>query len=79
MKSRALVLFDIDGTLVRRAGPHHREALVEAVRKVTGLDTTTENIPVHGMLDSDILARMMRDAGAPEELILRHLPVELVS
>jgi len=74
MKSRALVLFDIDGTLVRRAGPHHREALVEAVRAVTGLDTTTENIPVHGMLDPDILARMMRDAGAPEELITRRLP-----
>jgi beta-phosphoglucomutase-like phosphatase (HAD superfamily) len=36
MKSRALVLFDIDGTLVRRAGPHHREALVEAVRAPTG-------------------------------------------
>ena len=74
MKSRALVLFDIDGTLVRRAGPHHREALVEAVRAVTGLDTTTENIPVHGMLDPDILRRMMRDAGAPEELIVRQLP-----
>ena len=65
---------EIDGTLVRRAGPHHREALVEAVRAVTGLDTTTENIPVHGMLDPDILARMMRDAGAPEELIARWLP-----
>ena len=63
MKSRALVLFDIDGTLVRRAGPHHREALVEAVRAVTGLDTTTENIPVHGMLDPDILMRMMRRCG----------------
>lgn len=74
MKSRALVLFDIDGTLVRRAGPHHREALVEAVRAVTGLDTTTENIPVHGMLDPDILMRMMRDAGASEDLVARHLP-----
>ncbi len=73
MKSRSLVLFDIDGTLIRRAGPHHREALVEAVRAVAGLDTTTENIPVHGMLDPDILTRMMRDAGASDELIDRHL------
>jgi len=73
-KSSALVLFDIDGTLIRRAGPHHREALVEAVRAVTGLDTTTDHIPVHGMLDPDILTRMMRDAGAPEGLIRRHLP-----
>ena len=40
---------------MRRAGPHHRQALVDAVRQVTGLDTTTEGIPVHGMLDPDIL------------------------
>src|ERR1022692_2788549 len=38
----ALVLFDIDGTLVRRAGPHHRQALVDAVRRVTGLETSTD-------------------------------------
>jgi phosphoglycolate phosphatase len=74
MKSAALVLFDIDGTLVRRAGPHHRQALVDAVRRVTGLATTTDNIPVHGMLDSDILARMMSDARASRTFIRRHLP-----
>lgn len=73
-KSSALVLFDIDGTLIRRAGPHHRQALVEAVRAVTGLDTTTDHIPVHGMLDPDILTRMMGDAGASGREIRRHLP-----
>ena len=57
MTYRALVLFDIDGTLVRRAGSHHRDALVEGVRRVTGLETTTAGIPVQGMLDPDILAR----------------------
>lgn len=67
----ALVLFDIDGTLVRRAGPHHRQALVDAVRRVTGLETSTDHIPVHGMLDPDILARMMRDAGASQAFIRR--------
>jgi phosphoglycolate phosphatase-like HAD superfamily hydrolase len=61
-----LVLFDIDGTLVRRAGPHHRQALVDAVRRVTGVETTTEGIPVHGMLDPDILAQMMRAGGIDE-------------
>ena len=74
MKSNALVLFDIDGTLIRRAGPHHREALVEAVRGVAGIDTTTDNILVHGMLDPDILTRMMRDAGVSRATIRRHLP-----
>ena len=61
---RALVLFDIDGTLVRRAGPHHREALVQGVRRVTGLTTTTDGIPVQGMLDPVILTAMMKSAGA---------------
>ncbi|MBI3680956.1 MAG: HAD family hydrolase [Acidobacteria bacterium] len=70
----ALVLFDIDGTLLRRAGPHHREALVEAVRNVTGLEATTDNIPVQGMLDPDILAWMLRDQGAGEAKIRQWMP-----
>jgi len=70
----ALVLFDIDGTLVRRAGPHHREALVEGVRRVTGLGTTTEGIPVQGMLDPVILSMMMRNAGASRTLIRGAMP-----
>jgi phosphoglycolate phosphatase len=70
----ALVLFDIDGTLVRRAGQHHRQALVEAVRRVTGFATTTDDIPVHGMLDPDILTLMMRAAGAPASIIRRAIP-----
>ena len=74
MTYRALVLFDIDGTLVRRAGPHHREALVHGVRRVTGLETTTEGIPVQGMLDPDILTAMMRQAGARRGLIRDAMP-----
>jgi phosphoglycolate phosphatase len=72
--SQALVLFDIDGTLLRRAGPHHREALVEAVRKATGLETTTEGVPVQGMLDRDIVREMLRSAGASQAFIRRHMP-----
>src|SRR5579871_89978 len=74
MAYRALVLFDIDGTLVRRAGPHHREALVVAARRITGLETTTEGIPVQGMLDPDILRVMLRRAGARPALIRATLP-----
>ena len=69
-----LVLFDIDGTLIRRAGPHHREALVEAVRRTTGLDTTTDGVPVAGMLDRDILAIMLARAGMPNSAIRRAMP-----
>jgi phosphoglycolate phosphatase-like HAD superfamily hydrolase len=64
MKSSPLVLFDIDGTLVRRAGPHHREALAYGIRRVMGLETTTDGIPVQGMLDPLILTAMLRRAGA---------------
>jgi phosphoglycolate phosphatase-like HAD superfamily hydrolase len=71
---RALVLFDIDGTLVRRAGPHHREALIEGIRRVTGLETTTNGIPVQGMLDPDILTQMMGNAGAAPAHIRAALP-----
>jgi phosphoglycolate phosphatase len=70
----ALVLFDIDGTLVRRAGPHHRQALVDAVRDISGLETTTEGIPVQGMLDPDILTVMMLNAGSSPADIRHALP-----
>lgn len=70
----ALVLFDIDGTLIRRAGPHHRQALVEAVRRVTGIETTTDNVPVQGMLDRDILTVMLTNAGAKPALVRRVMP-----
>src|SRR5579862_5893704 len=71
---RALVLFDIDGTLLRRAGPHHREALVAAVRRTTGLETTTEGVPVQGMLDRDIVRLMLLNAGATPAFARRHMP-----
>lgn len=69
-----LLLFDIDGTLVRKSGPHHRQVLVDAVRHVTGLAATTDHIPVQGMLDRDILAWMLRDAGATPSAIRRAMP-----
>jgi phosphoglycolate phosphatase len=70
----SLVLFDIDGTLVRRAGPHHRQALVDAVRQIAGVETTTDGIPVHGMLDPDILVSMMRSARLDDHQIATHMP-----
>src|SRR5689334_874445 len=74
MTYRALVLFDIDGTLVRRAGPHHREALVNGIRRILRLETTTNGIPVQGMLDPDILTVMLRRAGAARADIRQALP-----
>ncbi len=70
----ALALFDIDGTLLRRSGPHHREALVEAIRGVTGLDTTTDGIPLFGMLDPDIIREMLLRAGMRPRAIRIAMP-----
>lgn len=70
----SLILFDIDGTLIRKAGPHHRESLVDAVRQVTGLDTSLDHIPTQGMLDRDLIRLMMRDAGAPARLVRESMP-----
>ena len=70
----SLVLFDIDGTLVRRAGPHHRQALVDAVLEVTGVETVTEGIPVHGMLDPDILTLMMQSARFDDARVAAAMP-----
>lgn len=69
-----LVLFDIDGTLLRRAGPHHRNALTEASRKATGLEVSIDGIPVAGMLDRDIIASMIGAAGASDATIRRVMP-----
>ena len=70
----ALVLFDIDGTLLRRAGPHHRQVLEDAARAVTGLDATTEGVQLAGMLDRDILTAMLRQSGASASVIRRAMP-----
>ena len=75
----ALVLFDIDGTLIRRAGSHHREALVEAVRRTVGVETTTDGVPVAGMLDRDILTMMMTRAGMKPRAIRSAMPAVIES
>lgn len=70
----ALVLFDIDGTLLRRAGPHHRQALERAVARVAGVAVSTDGIPVAGMLDRDILLEMLARAGVGRAAARRLLP-----
>lgn len=69
-----LILFDIDGTLLRRSGPHHRQALEVAVQDVTGVPATTEAIPVAGMSDRVILTLMMKAAGLKMKDIRAALP-----
>ena len=45
-----------------------------AIRRITGLETTTEGIPVQGCSIPDILTIMMRRAGATRARIRESLP-----
>ncbi len=69
MKSHALVLFDIDGTLISRAGPHHKSALIEGIRRVTGIATTLDGVATQGMLDCDLITGMLQAGGVSRRRI----------
>jgi phosphoglycolate phosphatase-like HAD superfamily hydrolase len=65
---KKIVLFDIDGTLIRRAGPHHRRALERACTELAGRPVSIDGISTHGMLDTAITDEMLRRAGVEEDL-----------
>lgn len=65
----ALILFDIDGTLLRRAGEHHREALITGIRRVTGFTTSFDGVDTSGRLDRDLIRLILKAAGASERRI----------
>jgi phosphoglycolate phosphatase-like HAD superfamily hydrolase len=73
-RSETLVLFDIDGTLVRAAGLHHKYSLIEGIRRVTGLSTTLDDVPTAGMLDRDLIVSMLRTVGQSKSGIRKILP-----
>jgi phosphoglycolate phosphatase-like HAD superfamily hydrolase len=64
---KAIVLFDIDGTLLRGAGPHHKDALIAGIRRVTGLETSLDGVATSGTLDRDLIVLMLRAAGYADE------------
>lgn len=63
MNSKKLVLFDIDGTLMRAAGPQHKDALIEGARVVLGVRCTLDGIETSGRLDRDLIIAMLSNAG----------------
>jgi phosphoglycolate phosphatase-like HAD superfamily hydrolase len=62
---KAVVLFDIDGTLMRGAGSHHKEALIEGIGRVTGRTASFEGVDTAGKLDRDLIAGLLAAAGCP--------------
>ncbi|HEU5343881.1 MAG TPA: HAD family hydrolase [Ktedonobacterales bacterium] len=62
-----LLLFDIDGTLVRGAPPVHRQALCDAAREVFGAHLAPAEFgQTAGMTDSAIARRELRSVGVPD-------------
>jgi phosphoglycolate phosphatase-like HAD superfamily hydrolase len=69
--SALLLLFDIDGTLVRRAGAAHADALREAIHEVHGVDVTRPrgSISPAGRTDGEIARLLLLDAGVSARAI----------
>lgn len=57
-----------------RAGPHHRRALEEAVRRVTGRVVSLDAVPTHGKLDRDLLTHLLTEAGLSQRARRNALP-----
>ncbi len=74
ISSQALVLFDIDGTLISRSGPQHKQALEHALAKVFRVQASLDGIPTHGMLDTDLVTAMARREGVPIKEIRDAMP-----
>lgn len=65
-----LFLFDIDGTLLRRMPPAHRQAICDAARSVYGVELTAADMgQTAGMTDTAIARRVLRSHGVQEETI----------
>lgn len=58
-----LLLFDIDGTLLRRASHEHAVALHEAMHAVYGVDTRGVKVEAAGRTDSEIARATLLGAG----------------
>ncbi|MGH2843026.1 MAG: HAD family hydrolase, partial [Solirubrobacteraceae bacterium] len=66
-----LILFDIDGTLLRRASGEHAVALQQALEAVHGVDPRTLRLPNYlaGRTDGEIARLALLDAGISAQRI----------
>jgi phosphoglycolate phosphatase-like HAD superfamily hydrolase len=60
---------------MRGAGPYHKLALVEGVRRVTGYQGSLDHVGTHGMLDRDLLGILLCDAGLSKSRIRQTMPL----
>jgi len=64
-----LVLFDIDGTLIKGDNKKHRLSFCYAFKKVYELDTTIDIIDHHGKTDKQIILEVLKKKGLDEQRI----------
>lgn len=69
----SLILFDIDGTLIRAGTEVHRSAFAYAFRSVYGLDLTLDGIHAAGRTDTWLFYEALRSAGVPDGLIAERM------
>lgn len=59
MTNQALILFDIDGTLLQAGDRAHAQALLDAFRDVFGLEPDLDGVALAGMLDAQIVRQLL--------------------
>ena len=73
--TRGLVLFDIDGTLLRAGDREHARAFVEALTEIFGRPIALDGVPLAGMLDSEIARLALERAGVAADEVEARLPL----
>lgn len=69
-----LILFDIDGTLLKPGDKAHQQALLDAVKDVYGVKASLEGVPLGGMLDSQIIRLALESEAVSLPVIRGGLP-----
>jgi phosphoglycolate phosphatase-like HAD superfamily hydrolase len=68
-----LILFDIDGTLLKGKSKIHFNAFIEAFRKIFKMDANPDEIDHAGKTDKRIILELSEKYGIPRDIVLSRL------
>lgn len=68
-----LILFDIDGILIRGRNESHRKSFSIAIKKLFNVDVNVDEIKPSGKTDTRIVIEMSNKRGIPQEIVKAHL------
>ena len=69
-----LILFDIDGTLLKTGDTAHQQALLDAIEQVHRIRASLDGVPLGGMLDSQIVRLALEKQGVVGPQVRESLP-----